>query len=95
LFDKVYLKTYEQLGIHGYRDRDSFQVFICPVKAREGREDAHPVLLTYSTWGAYSQSLIWRMDMIPLSDSERSDIWYGVVENDSCYYQLYSYMDFD
>jgi len=75
-----------RLGSYPGIEEDDFNVYICPVKVKERGVDKLPILLTYCKWGNITQMLYWPMDMIPLSNEERSQVWENFVKDDEIYY---------
>jgi hypothetical protein len=69
-----------------YMREGNFRVYVCPVRVKERDEYDHPILLTCCKWGEFTQMLYWPMDMIPLTNEERSQIWEDFVKDDKLYY---------
>lgn len=72
---------------YGYEGEESFRAYICPVRVKIKNEYTHPILLTYCEWGDFTQMLYWPMEMIPLSNEEREQVWKDFVKDDEVYYQ--------
>lgn len=70
-----------------YMDEGNFTVCTCPVRVKVNGEYDHPIFLAYCTWGKYSQMLYWSMDMIPLTNEEREQVWNDFVKDDEVYYE--------
>ncbi len=51
----------------------------------------HPILLTYYSYTGFEGMLYWPLDMLPLSNEERHDIWHNFVVDDEFYYQTGQY----
>lgn len=70
-----------------YMRDHNFRVYVCPVRVKEGNEYDHPILLTCCKWAESTQMLYWPMDMIPLTNEERSQVWEDFVKEDELYYK--------
>lgn len=88
---KVYDASRETLRIDHYEGRDNFTVEVCPVKVMKGDVPDHPILLTYYSYTGFEGMLYWPLDMLPLSNEERHDIWHNFVVDDEFYYQTGQY----
>lgn len=66
---------------------EDFRAYLCPVRVKVGNEFTEPIILTYCKWGKYSPFLYWPMDMIPLTNEERKQVWEDFVKDDEVYYQ--------
>jgi hypothetical protein len=64
----------------------NFRVYVCPVRVKEGDEYDHPILLTCCQWAESTQMLYWPMEMIPLTNEERGQVWEDFVKDDELYY---------
>jgi hypothetical protein len=66
---------------------DDFKAYLCPVKVKVEDEFTHPILLTYCKWEKFSAMLYWPMEMIPLTNLERRQVWQEFVKDDEVYYE--------
>jgi hypothetical protein len=69
-----------------YMRDHNFRVYVCPVRVKEGDEYDHPILLTCCQWAESTQMLYWPMEMIPLTNEERGQVWEDFVKDDELYY---------
>jgi len=85
---KVVQASREVLRVDHYeyiRDHN-FHVSVCPVRVKQGDEYDHPILLTACEWDGSIQMLYWPMEMIPLTNDERRQVWEDFVKDDEVYY---------
>jgi hypothetical protein len=69
-----------------YMKDHNFHVYVCPVRVKEGNEFDHPIILACCSWDTFTQMLYWPMDMIPLTNDERRQVWEDFVKDDEVYY---------
>jgi hypothetical protein len=66
---------------------EDFKAYVCPVKVKLEEEFTHPIILAYCKWEKFSAMLHWPMEMIPLTNLERKQVWEEFVKDDEVYYQ--------
>ena len=71
---------------YDYMKEANFRVYVCPVRVKQEEEFDHPILLTCCQWAEFTQMLYWPMDMIPLTNEERGQVWEDFVKDDELYY---------
>jgi len=94
MHQRVVEASREALGAdhYEYMWNHNFRVHVCPVRVKEGEEFDHPIILASCSWGTSTQMLYWPMDMIPLTNEERSQVWEYFVKNDKVYYNRVRYL---
>lgn len=91
MYENVSTRSKELLGLEIYDGVKDVNIYVCPFIVRYGDVQDHPRLITLCQWKCNTtvrtQEFTWPMDMIPLSNEERHDIWENFVKNDMIYLQ--------